>query len=135
MLNILVADTKNKISRDVDLALNTYLPGCQVINAGSGAECLDMIKNGNHPDAVILGSNLSDMSGLELTEYIREHSDMPIIILSFEDDIYALVRAFDAGANDYIVHPFNSSIFAARIKALVRRRVWDIQEGKDGQKK
>jgi DNA-binding response OmpR family regulator len=38
-----------------------------------------------------------------------------------------LVKAFDAGTNEYIVKPFNKAIFMARLKALLRRRAWDIQ--------
>jgi DNA-binding response OmpR family regulator len=67
------------------------------------------------------------MSGFELIENIRDYSDVPIIFLSDDNDIQTLVRAFDAGANDYIVVPFNKVIFIARIKARIRRRDWDIQ--------
>jgi PleD family two-component response regulator len=38
-----------------------------------------------------------------------------------------LVKAFDVGVNDYIVKPFSKQIFVARLEALVRRKMWDIQ--------
>ena len=127
MLNILVADAKNEITQDVNLALNANEPDCQIKTTRSGNDCLDIVKNGNGADVVIIDMNISDTPCLNLVEKIREDSDIPIVVLSRDKDIFALVRAFDAGANDYIVCPFNKRIFSARIKALIRRRNWDIQ--------
>jgi DNA-binding response OmpR family regulator len=67
------------------------------------------------------------MSGLDLIKMIRDNSEIPVIFLSDDKDINTLVNAFDAGANDFVVIPFNKAIFIARIKACVRRRCWDIQ--------
>jgi DNA-binding response OmpR family regulator len=68
------------------------------------------------------------MSGLDLVEKIRDDSGVPIVILSHDKEIATLVKAFEAGANDYVLKPFNKQIFIARLKALVRRRMWNTQE-------
>jgi two-component system response regulator ChvI len=66
------------------------------------------------------------MTGLELIRQIRDDSDIPIIFLSDDDNIQALVMVFDMGVNDFIVVPINRAIFIARLKALIRRSIWDI---------
>jgi DNA-binding response OmpR family regulator len=126
-MEILIADTNSEILEDVLLTLNQYQPDWQLSIINAGKECLDIIKNGNCPDAVILGMQLSDMSGFELIGHIRDDSDIPVIFLSCDKDIQTLVKAFDSGANDYIVKPFNKAVFIARLKALIRRREWDIK--------
>jgi two-component system KDP operon response regulator KdpE len=107
--------------------MNTYKPECQISIAGTGKECLDIIKNGECFDAVLLGMELTDISGLELLEQFREYSDIPVIVLPEKKDPLVLVRAFDAGASDYLEKPLNVEILFARLKALIRRREWDIQ--------
>jgi two-component system KDP operon response regulator KdpE len=97
----------------------------------SSKQCLDVVKNGSCPDVVVLGNNLKDMMGLDLIERIRDYSDVPVIFLSDVKNIDTLVRAYDAGANDYVVCPFNEAIFIARIKSLIRRRRWNIQAMKN----
>ncbi|MDD4924250.1 MAG: response regulator [Dehalococcoidales bacterium] len=127
MLSVLFAGNKDEIAQDVNLALNTGVPDCNIKTTRSGKECLDIIKNGNGNDLVIVDMNFTDTPCFDLIEKICEDSDIPIVVLSRNDDIFALVTAFDSGANDYIVIPFNKRIFAAKIKALIRRREWDIQ--------
>jgi len=126
-MKILIADTKSEVIENVRMIFNQYQPDWQLSVTEAGEQCLDIVKNGNCPDMLITGMELSEMSGFELTENIREYSDVPIIFLSNDNDIQMLVNAFDAGANDFVVVPFNKAIFIAKIKALFRRRDWDIQ--------
>ena len=72
---------------------------------------------------------LSDMSGFELIKQIREDSDIPVVLLSEDHNVELLVKAFEMGANDYMTKPYRDAVFIARLKALVRRRAWDIQKG------
>ena len=88
-------------------------------------ECLDIVNNSDSLDVIVLGMKLTDTIGLELTERIRDYSDIPIILLSDDSDIYTLVKAFDSGVNGYITLPFNERLFIARLKALIRRINWD----------
>ncbi len=126
-MKVIIADTNFEMIESVRGTLNKYQPDWQVLIVDSGKRCLDIIKNGNCPDAIILGMQLSDMSGFELIGQIRDDSDIPIIVISDDKYIQTLVKAFDFGANDYILSPFNKAIFIARLKAHVRRKDWDIQ--------
>ncbi len=126
-MKIFIADSNNEAMEGMVSILNRRQPDWTVVIMNSGKQCLDTLRNGSCPDAFILGIQLTDMSGLELVIKIRDDSDMPIIVLSSDEDIHTLVETFDAGANDYIVKPFNEVIFVARLKALVRRRIWNSQ--------
>jgi two-component system KDP operon response regulator KdpE len=93
----------------------------------SGKQCLTFINDVGYPEVVIVGMQLSDMMGFDLIKLIRDDSEIPVIVISFDKDIQKLVKAFDVGANDYMVYPFNEKIFIAKLKALIRRREWDMQ--------
>jgi DNA-binding response OmpR family regulator len=127
---LLIADGDSESREDIRSNLYSFQPDWKVLTTDSAKECLNIIKNGDNLDAVILSMNLSDMSSLSLSKFIREYSDLPIIVMSLNKDIHAFVKALDSGASDYIVYPFNEQIFIARLKALVRRRNWDIQARK-----
>jgi DNA-binding response OmpR family regulator len=124
-MKILIADIDSEMLNDIRRTLNKYQPDWQLDTVNDGKQCLKAIKNDDRPDVVITGIELPDMPDFKLVEEIREYSDIPVVVLSGNKDIFTLVRAFDAGANDYIVKPFNNRIFVARLKALIRRREWD----------
>lgn len=73
------------------------------------------------PDAVLLDLGLPDVDGLTLITMIRAASDVPIIVITAQDDDPTMVRALDGGADDYIVKPFGTDQVAARIRAVLRR--------------
>jgi DNA-binding response OmpR family regulator len=135
VLDILVIDADSGSTNDIYLTLNQYQPDWKLSIISTGKQCLDMINNGACPDTIILGTQITDMSGVVLIEQIRNDSDIPVIVISRDESLETLVKNLDAGANDYIVYPFNRAIFIARIQALSRRRNWDIQVMQDRLKK
>jgi DNA-binding response OmpR family regulator len=126
-MKILIAESDCEVIEVVKTVVKTSQPDWNLSFTTSGKECIDVVKNGSCPDMVITGMELSDMSGFELIENIRDYSDVPVVFLSGSNDIQTLVMAFDKGANDFVVVPFNRAIFIARIKARIRRRDWDKQ--------
>ncbi len=126
-MKILIAESDCRIVDILETVIKTSQPDWNLSFTTSGKECIDVVKNGSCPDMVITGMELSDMSGFELIENIRDYSDVPVVFLSCDNDIQTLVMAFDKGANDFVVVPFNRAIFIARIKARIRRRDWDKQ--------
>lgn len=93
--------------------------------------CVDWIKNGESSltalsntqyDCIILDIGLPRMSGLEVLKVMRQSSNnTPVLILTAQDDISDRVRGLDAGADDYLVKPFEFSELCARLRALTRR--------------
>jgi DNA-binding response OmpR family regulator len=79
---------------------------------------------------VILDINLPGMNGYELCQYIRSKDEkMPVIMLTALNDINEKVAGFDAGADDYVVKPFDFQELLVRIKALLKRIYQQVQAG------
>jgi two-component system response regulator MprA len=73
------------------------------------------------PDLVVLDWMLPGMDGLEVCHRLRTGGKMPILMLTAKDNIQDRVQGLDAGADDYMVKPFNLDELLARIRALLRR--------------
>jgi DNA-binding response OmpR family regulator len=76
---------------------------------------------GQRPDVVLLDLGLPDVDGLTLIGMIRAASALPIIVITAMRDDPTMIRALDAGADDYVVKPFTLDHVLARIRAVVRR--------------
>jgi DNA-binding response OmpR family regulator len=75
------------------------------------------------PDAVLLDLGLPDIDGVEVARTLRaERPDLLIIILTARTDEIDVVVGLDAGADDYLVKPFNLTVLLARLRAHLRRR-------------
>jgi DNA-binding response OmpR family regulator len=73
------------------------------------------------PDLVLLDLGLPDADGLTVIDMIRAASSVPIIVITAVDDDPTMVRALDAGADDYVLKPFRLDQVTARIRAVMRR--------------
>jgi len=92
---------------------------------------VDWVKNGETAlsaivetqyDCVILDIGLPKMSGLDVLKHIREADNtVPVLILTAQDDISDRVMGLDAGADDYMIKPFEFAELCARLRALTRR--------------
>ena len=74
------------------------------------------------PDLVILDLGLPGLDGLDVARSLRADDDVPILILTARDALEARVEGLDAGADDYLVKPFERQELLARMRALLRRR-------------
>lgn len=92
---------------------------------------VDWVKNGETAlaamtetsyDCIILDIGLPKMSGLEVLQQMRQtNNDTPVLILTAQDDISDRVKGLDAGADDYLIKPFEFAELCARLRALTRR--------------
>jgi two-component system KDP operon response regulator KdpE len=73
------------------------------------------------PDLVLLDLNMPGMGGLETCRFIREVSEVPVIVLTVRREEAEKVELLDAGADDYITKPFGKQEVLARIRAALRR--------------
>jgi two-component system KDP operon response regulator KdpE len=73
------------------------------------------------PDVVLLDLGLPDMDGLAVLERLRQWSQVPVLVLSVRDGPEDKVAALDAGADDYVTKPFESTELLARLRAIRRR--------------
>ncbi len=74
------------------------------------------------PDIILLSTRLSDMSGVELLQRLREFSQRPVIMLSDTCDEDERVQLFDLGGDDLVIKPFGMKELLARVRALLRRQ-------------
>ena len=89
--------------------------------AGDGEEALTMAAE-FIPDLVILDLGLPRLDGVEVCRRLRADGDVPILILTARSDTGDRVEGLDAGADDYLVKPFERTELLARMRALLRRR-------------
>jgi DNA-binding response OmpR family regulator len=114
---ILVVEDEENISRIVKSYLDRE--GFSVSVAPTGQKALELIKRGY--DLIILDLMLPDIEGEALCSTIRQHSDLPIIILTAKGTEDERVRGLGLGADDYVVKPFSPRELVARVKAHLRR--------------
>lgn len=95
--------------------------GHEVRTAADGEEALASAHD-FAPDMVVLDLGLPKLDGVEVCRRLREESDVPILILTARADTDDRVRGLDAGADDYLVKPFERAELLARLRALMRRR-------------
>ncbi len=88
--------------------------------AGDGRAGLNQARD-HTPDLVVLDWMLPGMDGLEVCHRLRMGGSVPVLMLTAKDTIQDRVQGLDAGADDYMVKPFNLEELLARIRALLRR--------------
>lgn len=115
---ILVADDEADI-RDV-VALYLRREGFEVALAADGEAALKAIA-WRQPDLIVMDLMMPKMGGLELTRLVREHWNIPIIMLTSRDEESDRVFGLELGADDYVTKPFSPREVAARVKAVLRR--------------
>ncbi|MFD8708666.1 response regulator [Kitasatospora sp. NPDC059648] len=118
MNHILVVDDEPALLRT--LRINLHARHYSVLTAATGQEALDSASQAP-PDAIVLDLGLPDLDGVDVIEGIRSTLTVPIIVLTGRADIEDKLRAFDAGADDYVTKPFVVDELLARLRALLRR--------------
>ena len=118
MASILVVEDEPEIRRGLVVGLSGH--GHAVAAANAGIPALESLVK-TPPDLVLLDLGLPDIDGLQLLAMIRAVSAVPVVVVTAQDDDKVIVRALDAGADDYIVKPFGLDQVAARIRAILRR--------------
>ena len=118
MHSLLFIEDDTAIRTALRLALEDE--GYTVHEAKDGAEGLAKFSELN-PDLVLLDLRLPDISGFEVCRQLRQHSIVPIIMVTAQTDTHDLVAGLEAGADDYVTKPVVAKELAARIRAAMRR--------------
>jgi two-component system, OmpR family, response regulator len=117
-LHVLVVDDEPRIRS----MLRRYLvgEGFKVSDAGDGAAMRAALER-ETVHLVLLDLMMPGEDGLSLARYIRQHSEIPIIMLTGKGDLIDRVVGLEAGADDYITKPFELREVLARIRTVMRR--------------
>src|SRR5665811_138085 len=116
---VLVVEDDEDIAQALQRSLR--MEGYDVRTAADGQEALEQGR-GFAPDLVILDLGLPKIDGLDVARSLRAEDDVPILILTARDALESRVEGLDAGADDYLVKPFERQELLARMRALLRRR-------------
>ena len=117
---VLVVEDDDAIAQVLQRSLR--MEGYEVRIAGNGNTALDEA-HGFLPDLLILDLGLPGLDGVEVAKTLRQSGDdVPILVLTARDGVEARVEGLDAGADDYLVKPFERQELLARLRALLRRR-------------
>lgn len=118
MVHVLIIEDDPGIRMAMTRTLLTR--GHAVDSAPDGLTGLQMVLT-QEPEAIILDLGLPDISGERLLTMIRAATQTPVIVATARDDEGLIVELLDAGADDYVVKPFDPSQLEARIRAVMRR--------------
>jgi DNA-binding response OmpR family regulator len=118
-LRVLVVEDEPQISNFLRVGLG--YEGFSVVVAEDGYEALAELKRFK-PQLVILDLVLPGISGMELAERMRGDPELLIIMLTARDQLEDRIAGLKAGADDYLVKPFDFEELVARIHAVTRRR-------------
>lgn len=113
---LLIVDDEQGI---VEMIKSCFAQRYDVMTAYSGREAL--IKAAQKPDLILLDINMPEMDGITVCQSIREYVTCPILFLTARVESSDKIIGFQAGADDYIVKPFDLDELAARIEAHLRR--------------
>jgi two-component system response regulator MprA len=118
-VRVLVADDERAVRESLRRAL--VLEGYEVELASGGREALDSAASGR-ADVMVLDVLMPDLDGIEVCRRLRGDGDRtPVLMLTARDAVSDRVEGLEAGADDYLVKPFDLDELIARLRALLRR--------------
>ena len=115
---IMVVDDEQAILR---LLSRTLKPeGYGVVTTADGGSALHLLQE-HTPDLVILDIMMPGLNGFQVLHLMRQHSNIPVIMLTARGEVTSLNEALGLGADDYVRKPFSTRELQARIRAKLRR--------------
>ena len=118
MARILIVEDEEKIARFVTLELEHE--GYQVEYAADGRTAVDLALERDY-DLILLDVLLPQLNGREVLRRVRQHKDVPVIMVTARDAVMDKVAGLDAGADDYLTKPFAIEELFARIRVALKR--------------
>jgi len=116
--HILVVEDEASIAEVVSLYLKRA--GYEVQIASDGKQAMSVFER-LIPDFVILDLMLPEVDGLSLTRWLRDRSNVPIIMLTARREEIDRIAGLEMGADDYVVKPFSPQELVSRVRAVMRR--------------
>ena len=124
MPHVLLIDDDRSLTAPLRTAFEDA--GYRVSVAHDGAEGLRKARE-EQPDVVVLDVIMPGMNGWDVCQRIRQHSPVPIIMLTALGESVDRIRGLELGADDYLVKPFGFQELLAHVKAMLRRVTLDTQ--------
>ncbi len=116
---ILIVDDESRMRK----LLRDFLEreGYQILEASDGIEAMDMFYADKQIDLIILDVMMPRMDGWQVCKEVREHSKVPIMMLTARAEEQNELKGFELGVDEYVAKPFSPKILVARVGALLKR--------------
>ena len=118
-LKVLVVDDEERMRKLISDFLK--IKGYETVEAGDGEEAIDVFFADKEIALIILDVMMPKMDGWEVLKTVREHSKVPVIMLTARTEETDELKGFEYGADEYISKPFSPQILVARVEAILRR--------------
>ena len=118
-LKVLVVDDEERMRKLISDFLK--IKGYETVEAGDGEEAIDVFFADKEIELIILDVMMPKMDGWEVLKTVREHSKVPVIMLTARTEETDELKGFEYGADEYISKPFSPKILVARVEAILRR--------------
>ena len=115
---ILIVEDEPSIAEVVGLYLQRA--GYNIQTAADGKQAMTFLERGI-PDLVVMDLMLPEIDGLSLTRWLRERSDVPVIMLTARREEIDRIAGLEMGADDYVIKPFSPQELVSRVRAVLRR--------------
>ena len=110
-------------------AISKFQSKHKIIEAKNGEEALDILKQGNLPDIILLDLNMPRMSGIEFLSILKADDKLkylPTIILTTSENRVDLLKCFEIGIAGYIIKPLKYEDYEAKLKRVFE--YWEVSE-------
>ena len=118
-IKILVVDDESRMRKLVRDFLERE--GFEVLEAADGLKAMDVFYDHNDLALILLDVMMPNMDGWQVLRELRQHSKVPVIMLTARGDEQDELQGFQLGVDEYISKPFSPKILVARVEALLRR--------------
>ena len=123
---VLIAEDEENLRRLV--AYYLAQEGMEVVEAGDGEQALRLFEEDPDFSLLITDIMMPGLDGYQLCRAVREHSQLPVLMLTAKDTEQDELQGFHCGADEYISKPFSPAILTQRVKSLLRRTGQNLAE-------
>lgn len=116
-MRILIVEDDDRVAAALDAFLARS--GYATVRAADGATALELLDADT--EVVLLDLGLPDVDGIDLCRRIRGRSEVPIVVVTARSQVTERIRGLRAGADDFVVKPYDVQELLARIEAVTRR--------------
>lgn len=118
-MRVLIVDDSRAIRVMIGRIMTSL--GFEIFDASNGQEALDAIGDAPPPELALVDWNMPVMNGLEFVQAARsrpEWADMRIVMVTTETEMSQIIRALEAGANEYVMKPFTADVLREKLELL-----------------